>query len=167
MNLLKCHGILYLILLFSMCSTAQKNYKTNNPYYQTKDTQKVNIHDTVWAKVLDSKAYYIAREKGTEYAFSGQFWNHFEKGLYHCKACGNPLFQSDAKFESHCGWPSFFEPVQTNSILFSIDTSYQMNRTEVTCGRCGAHLGHVFDDGPPPSHKRYCINSVILNFEKK
>ncbi|MEN9340611.1 MAG: peptide-methionine (R)-S-oxide reductase [Bacteroidota bacterium] len=138
-----------------------------NPYYSNTDTQPLQVSNDEWKKVLPADVYDIARNKGTERAFTGQYWNHFETGTYHCKACGLPLFRSNGKFESSCGWPSFFEPITAQSIRYARDNSYGMVREEVMCGRCGAHLGHVFDDGPPPTYKRYCINSVIIDFEKK
>lgn len=119
-----------------------------------------------WKRLLTPKVYHIAREKGTEMAFSGDYWNHHETGTYLCAACGSPLFNSNGKFDSSCGWPSFFEPINRESLLFFPDNSHGMKRTEVCCGNCHAHLGHVFEDGPPPSGLRYCINSVILSFEK-
>ena len=137
-----------------------------NPYYSNTDTQTLQVSNDEWKKVLPADVYDIARNKGTERAFTGQYWNHFETGTYHCKACGLPLFRSNGKFESSCGWPSFFEPITAHSLRYARD-SYGMVREEVMCGRCGAHLGHVFDDGPPPTYKRYCINSVIIDFEKK
>jgi peptide-methionine (R)-S-oxide reductase len=140
--------------------------KKNNPIYSTADNDKVEISNETWKEILPGDVYHIAREKGTERAFTGKFWDHKEGGTYYCAACGNPLFNSNGKFDSSCGWPSFFEPVSKGSIMYTPDNSYGMKRTEVTCGRCNAHLGHVFDDGPPPTGLRYCINSVILNFEK-
>jgi peptide-methionine (R)-S-oxide reductase len=137
-----------------------------NPVYSHTDTSKVNLSDDQWKKVLPSDVYQVARLKGTERPFTSPFETSKEVGTYYCAVCGNPLFKSDTKFESGCGWPSFYEPISKTSILYAPDSSYGMDRTEVMCGRCHSHLGHVFDDGPPPTHLRFCINGVVLDFEK-
>jgi peptide-methionine (R)-S-oxide reductase len=138
----------------------------NSPVYSNTDTTKVVIDDREWQKILSPEVYNIARQKGTERPFTSKYNDFKEAGTFYCAACGNPLFKSDAKFESGCGWPSFYEPISKASIIYTPDNTHGMTRTETQCGRCKAHLGHVFDDGPPPTGLRYCINGVVLDFEK-
>jgi peptide-methionine (R)-S-oxide reductase len=138
--------------------------KPENPYYSQTDTSKLNLTDAEWRKVLSKDVYDVSRHAATERPFTGKYWNADLKGTYYCAACGNKLFRSEAKFASTCGWPSFFEQENKNSTVFKNDTSLGMSRTEVLCGRCGGHLGHIFDDGPPPTGKRYCMNSVAMDF---
>lgn len=140
--------------------------KNDNPVYSRTDTSQVNLTEEQWQKVLPKDVYNIARQKGTERPWSSKFESFSEKGTYYCAACGNALFRSDTKFESGCGWPSFYEPISKGSIIYTPDHTHGMDRTEVQCGRCKAHLGHVFDDGPPPTGLRYCINGVVLDFAK-
>ncbi|MBI5858118.1 MAG: peptide-methionine (R)-S-oxide reductase MsrB [Sphingobacteriales bacterium] len=170
------------LVFFSRCSSVQNNTskknsimndkknpaltKEGNPVYSSTDTSKVKITDEDWKKILPADVYSIARQKGTERPWSSKLENFYETGTYYCAACGNALFKSDTKFESGCGWPSFYEPISKTSIIYTPDNSHGMKRTEVQCGRCEAHLGHVFDDGPPPTGLRYCINGVVLDFEK-
>ena len=146
--------------ILSLASCSQKNQSTTStmvpPVVKTEEE---------WKKELSPEQFRILREKGTERAFTGEFWDHHEIGTYSCAACGQELFQSDSKFDSGCGWPSYFKSINDLVISEEKDTSYGMVRTEVMCSKCGGHLGHVFPDGPPPTGMRYCINSGSLVFK--
>ncbi len=119
-----------------------------------------------WRDQLDDNEFHVCREKGTEPAFSGEYWDKKDTGIYVCKCCGEKLFDSDGKYDSGCGWPSFFQPVDDELIRTAVDSSLSRVRTEIMCDKCGSHLGHVFDDGPQITGKRFCVNSASLNFKE-
>ena len=128
--------------------------------------EKIEKSEAEWREELSDAEYQVLREKGTERAFTGAYWDNHDDGVYRCKACGQELFASDTKFDSGTGWPSFWEPMESDAVELRPDNSLFMKRTEVVCARCGSHLGHLFDDGPNPTGQRYCINSCSLDLDK-
>lgn len=151
-----------LLLLLALIACGQSKDKKS----ETSKIVPVKKTTAEWKAQLTSEEYYVLREKGTERAFTGKYWDNHEHGVYYCAACNQELFASETKFESGTGWPSFWQPISKELVAVGIDKSIGMVRDEVVCSRCGGHLGHVFDDGPKPTGLRYCLNSVSLKFEK-
>lgn len=161
---LKAITIFFLVMASGKFVAQFQNFKTKNPYYSRTAVTHLNVSNIEWKKILNPELYQVAREGNTETAFTGKYYEFDEKGTYYCAVCGNALFLSTSKFATTCGWPSFYQPIRNNSVKYRKDTSHNMVRSEVLCGRCDSHLGHMFDDGPKPTGKRFCMNSVCLDF---
>jgi peptide-methionine (R)-S-oxide reductase len=159
---------LTLITIFLISCNTGKNHKTElkeNSIDMEKEFEPITRSKEEWKSILSDEEYYVMIEKGTERPFTGKYWDEFSDGTYSCAACGFELFESGTKFEAHCGWPSFYDALDTSRIKTEYDYNIGYRRTEIMCARCGAHLGHVFEDGPKPTGLRYCVNSVSINLD--
>lgn len=165
-------SLMLAMFAFMSCNQAQPGYEAravSGPILSLEGDTLEHVEKTKseWKAELSPLAFKVLREKGTERAFTGEYWDNKKKGIYYCAGCGAPLFSSTTKYRSGTGWPSFYEPIITGNVKEENDTSYGMNRVEVVCARCDGHLGHVFPDGPEPTGLRYCLNSISLKFEEK
>ena len=155
------------LFVVNLSSLLSAEVQSSEAEYPMSKIEKMNQSEDEWRKKLSCDEYNVLREKGTEAPFTGKYWDNKKKGMYRCAGCGLELFSSDTKFESGTGWPSFYAPVDDKHIAYKEDKSHFMVRTEILCARCGGLLGHVFDDGPTPTGKRFCVNSASLKFEDK
>lgn len=158
-------GLIVVLTMLQACGQSPEKSVQQTQAVSGADWEPLVLSDSEWKDRLSELQYYVLRKEGTERAFTGTYWDNKKPGVYTCAACGIPLFDSQTKFKSGTGWPSFWEPINEVNVANTVDQSFGMVRTEVHCARCGGHLGHVFDDGPKPTGLRYCINSVSLGFE--
>ncbi len=169
MKFLKYTTLLSFMIIFTSCnaqSADSQDSKSSENQSKVKVDPKWDLSEEEWKSKLTEMEYYVLREKGTERAFTGEYWDNKKEGTYYCRACDLPLFNSDTKYKSGTGWPSFWQPLNDENVAEEKDYSLGMIRTEVLCARCGGHLGHVFPDGPQPTGQRYCLNSVSLTFKE-
>lgn len=159
------NNTLFIVILLLIVSCSKQPLKENTMNSSEKSNYTIEKTDQQWKQELSPEQYAVLRQAGTERPHTGEYNMHFEKGVYTCGGCGTPLFSSESKFDAHCGWPSFDKEIENGKIVEKVDKSLGMTRTEIVCGNCGSHLGHVFDDGPSETGLRYCVNSLSLDFE--
>jgi peptide-methionine (R)-S-oxide reductase len=160
-------NIVLLISVAFLALSCEAQTKKDDTMNRAPENYPVEKTELEWKEQLTAEEYFVLREKGTERPFTGEYNMHFEEGVYNCRACDAPLFKSDSKFDSHCGWPSFDSGIDSGAIVEKLDKTHGMVRSEILCGKCGGHLGHVFNDGPTATGLRYCVNSLSISFDEE